>query len=109
MKIIKKKEVVTEQIEVQPGTYYFEIQLRSYKMTFGDTDKDGYTKYKIETLNNFGNVYSIKVYEDECTTEDVPYFFKQFILGEEGRKITKEEFEEEKEDILKRITDVKTL
>ncbi len=103
MKITKTKEVVTEEIEIQPGEYYFDIQLRSYKMIVGETDKDGYTKYKLETLNNFANICSVKVYDDECNSEEVPYKFKQFILGEAGKKITKEEFEYEKQDILNRI------
>lgn len=109
MKITKKKEIVIEEIEVQPGEYYFEIELRSYKMIVGETDEWGYTKYKLETLNNFGNIYSIRVYDDECKANDIPYDFKQFILGEAGRKIKKEDFEEEREDVLKRLTDVKTI
>jgi hypothetical protein len=105
MKITKTKEVVTEEIEVKPGEYYFEdSDSRTFKMVFGETDKDGYTKYKLETLNNFGNIYSVRVYDDECSSEDVPYDFKQFILGEAGKKITKEEFEYEKQDILKRLS-----
>lgn len=103
MKIIKTKEVVTEEITVEKGTYYFDIQSRCYKMEINETDEDGYTKYKMETLNNFGNIYSIRVYDDECTSEDIPYDFKQFYLGEAGRKIEKEEFDLEKQDILNRI------
>ena len=76
-------------------------------MTFEETDEDGYTKYKMETLHNFGNIYSIRVYVVECDSEDVPYDFKQFISGEAGKSITKEEFEEEREYILKRITENK--
>ena len=57
----------------------------------------------METLNNFGNIYSIRIYDDECTSEDIPYDFKQFYLGEAGRKIEKEEFDLEKQDILNRI------
>lgn len=105
MKIIKKKEVIIEEIEVLPGEYYFDIQSRCYKMFLGETDEDGYAKYKLETLNNFGNIYSIRVYDDECVSEDVPFEFKQFILGEAGKKIEKEEFDLEKQDILKRITE----
>ena len=89
MRIVKTKEVVTEEIEVKPWEYYFENNRGGYKMTFGETDEDGYTKYKMETLNNFGNIYSIRVYDDECNSEDVPYDFKQFILGEAGKKLQK--------------------
>lgn len=103
MKIIKTKEIVTEEIEVKEGTYYFDIQSRCYKITIEETDKDGYTKYKMETLNNFGNIYSIRIYDDECTSEDVPYEFKQFYLGDAGRKIEKEEFDLEKQDILNKL------
>ena len=103
MKITKTKEVVTEELEVQPGEYYFEIELRSYKMIVGETDEWNYTKYKMETLNNFSNFYSIVIHDDELTYSDVPYAFKQFILGEAGRKITKEEYEKEREETLKRI------
>lgn len=105
MKIIKTKQVIKEEIEVESGTYYFDIQARSYKITLAETDKDGYTKYKMETLNNFGNIYSIRVYDDECNSEEIPYDFKQFILGEFGKKITKEEFDFEKQDILKRMVE----
>lgn len=105
MKIIKTKEVVREEIEISSGEYYFEIQARSYKIVIEETDEDGYTKYKMETLNNFGNIYSIRVYDDECNSEEIPYNFKQFILGEAGKKITKEEFNFEKQDILKRINE----
>lgn len=105
MKIIKAKEVVTEEIEVKIGTYYFDIQARSYKMTIEKTNEEGYTKYKLETLNNFGNIYSIRIYDDECTSENIPYEFKQFYLGETGRKIEKKEFDLERQDILNRINE----
>jgi hypothetical protein len=103
MKLTKTKEVVTEEIEVSPGTYYFEIALRCNKMVIEETDEDGYTKYKMETLNNFGNIYSIRVYDDECTSEEIPYEFKQFILGETGREITEEDYIEERRDVISRL------
>ena len=103
MKIVKNKEVVTEEVTVEKGVYYFDIQSRCYKMIIGETDKDGYTKYKMETLNNFGNIYSIRIYDEEETSESMPYEFKQFYLGEAGRKIEKKEFDLEKQDILDRI------
>jgi hypothetical protein len=103
MKITKTKQVVTEEIEVSPGTYYFEIALRSNKMVIEETDEDGYTKYRMETLNNFANIYSIRVFDDECTSEDVPYEFKQFILGEAGKEITEEDYIEERRDVISRL------
>jgi hypothetical protein len=103
MKIIRNKEIVKEEVEIPSGVYYYEVDLRSYRMSFGDTDEHGYTKYELVSLSNFSNVTAIRVHEDECTSEDVPYDFKQFILEGMGRKITEEEFNIEKQEILKRV------
>jgi hypothetical protein len=88
---------------VNQGTYYFEIDLRSHKMVINETDEYGYTKYKMETINNFSNIYSIGVYEDERISEEIPYYFKQFILGEAGREITEEDYIEERRDVISRL------
>lgn len=103
MKIAKKKEVVTEEIEIKAGTYYFECDLISYCFTLKEEDEWGHADFKLETLTNFGNVYGIRIREDYCDSESIPYDFKQFILGEAGKEITEEEFKKEKEEILKRL------
>ena len=104
MKIVKTKEVVTEEIEIQAGIYYFEdSNLFSFKMTLFNEDEEGFIDYKMEILSNFGNVYGIKIREGYISSENVPYEFKQFILGESGKEISQEEFEKERQEILDKL------
>jgi len=99
MKIIKTKEVVKEEIEVLDGVYYFEKDLICNKIKLEDGE------FTMETLLNFSSPLGIKVVEDYVEEDgyNLPYAFKQFILGESGKKIEKEEYYKEREDILKRL------
>lgn len=104
MKITKTKEVITEEIEIQAGIYYFEdSNLFSYKMILFETDEYGFADYKMEILSNFGNIYGIRIREEYLSSDNVPYEFKQFILGKSGKEISQQEFEKERQDILKRL------
>jgi len=104
MKITKTKEVATEQIEILAGTYYFEDEdIVAYKFILTEPD-DNYSDYTLETLHSFSNKVGIVIRKDGTWDEDgLPYVFKQFILGISGKKIEKEEFDLEKQDILNRI------
>lgn len=105
MKITVKKEVVSEQVEVKPGTYYFSDEsLIYYKAVVSEKDKNGMSLFRLEYTKSFANVYGITVREDELYEgDDIDYSFKQFYLDIAGQKIEKEEFEEEKQDIIKRL------
>ena len=104
MKITKTKEVVTEEIEVELGTYYFECQEGLiYKMILTEYDDDG-IDYFLEEVSSWGSPYGIRVRKDTIfEEEEVPYIFSAFIRGISGEKITKEMYEQEREETLKRI------
>lgn len=103
MKITKKKEIISEEVQVIPGTYYFENDLIVYKMEIGEP-KDGWSEFRQEKVVSFSDKFGISVEQDDLYSEDdIPYYFKQFYLGIQGKKIEKEEFYKEKEDVLKRI------
>lgn len=103
MKIIKKKEVVSEEVEVIPGIYYFQNDLIDYKIVIYD-QQEGYSPYWFEKVVGFGNQFGISINTDSLySEEEIPYYFKQFYLGIEGKKIEEKEFNEVKEEVLKRI------
>ena len=108
MKITKKKEVVSESIEVQAGTYYFiSDQIEYYKLEIEEPDEDGFTFYKREYVVNDYSDFSISVRSDTISNEEeLPYKFVAFILGTAGRKIEKEEFEQQKQEVINKIANV---
>ena len=95
---------MSEEIDVQPGTYYFEDEyVSSNKFTLMHIE-DGYQDFTLETLYFQSNKFGVIIREDGAwDEEDLPYNFKQFILGEAGKDITKEEFEKEKQEVINRI------
>lgn len=103
MKITKTKEVVTEEVEVLDGVYYFESDLTSNRIKIEDEE------FTMETLLNFASPLGIKVIEDYIAEDgfNLPYVFKQFILGESGKRIEKKEYYKEREEVLKRLNKVK--
>lgn len=105
MKITVKKEVVSESIEVSPGIYYFEDEnMTYYKITLSEEDEEGVTQCRLEYTKSFANIFGITVEDREIYyDDDVPYYFKQFYLGLAGKKLEKEDFEEEKREILERL------
>lgn len=104
MKVTKKKEVVTEEIDLQPGTYYFECSEGSlHKMVLTEYDDEG-LDYFYETVDSWGSPYGIRVRKDVIfNEEELPYKFSAFIREISGKKIGKEEYDTEKEETLKRI------
>ena len=107
MKITKKKEVVTEEIEIKAGTYYFKCQDNEFhKMELGETDDNGVTNYKCTYVSNFSDIFSIKIREDYTFDEEhLPYKFSAFIREISGKKIEKEEFEQQKQEVISRLTE----
>lgn len=104
MKITKKKEVVTEEIELLPGTYYFECYEGSYHKIVLEED-EGFD-YILESIENYNSPYGIRVRKDFIVDEEeLPYKFSGFIREVSGKKIEKEDFEEQKRQVIERITD----
>jgi hypothetical protein len=107
MKITKTKKVVEEDIEVQPGTYYFEDEYMVFQKFTLKEMEDDYYDYIQETLHCSHELNGIKVYEHGAWDEnDLPYVFKQFILGIAGKKIEKEEYYKERTEILDKLKHV---
>lgn len=105
MKITKTKEVITEDIDVQPGTYYFECGSHiARKFTLFEKEDDSLQEFVFETLYGFSNRTGINMLEDNAWDEnDLPYDFKQFILGIAGKKIEKEQYYKERTEILNKL------
>lgn len=104
MKITKTKEVVTEEVEIKSGTYYLEYEnIISHKFILNDPEED-YSEYVLETLYNFSNKIGIFIKKDGAwDEEDLPYVLKQFILGISGKKIEKEDYYKEREEIKQKL------
>jgi hypothetical protein len=105
MKVIKKKEVVVEEIEVSSGEYYFECQEGiSHKMVLTDYDDGEGLDYFYEFIENYNNNYGIRVRKDTVFDgEEFPYKFSAFMRAISGKKIEKEKFEKEKQQVLERL------
>lgn len=97
MKITKKKEIITEEIEVIIKDYYFDIDLVLHKVSFKDSKN-----YTMEILHNFLNSKAIRqrTYDQY---DDIPYQLEQYLLGEKGKEVTKEEYALEREDTIKHL------
>ena len=108
MKITKKKEIVTEEIEVEAGTYYFQCQegaVHKMVLTYYDDEAEG-VDYNMESVESWFSPYGIRVRKDIAfDEEEFPYKFSAFIREISGKKIEKEEFEQQKQQVIKRITD----
>lgn len=78
MKIIMKKEVILEEIELKLVIYYFfDDNLIYYKVVVGEEDKNGMILFRLEYIKSFVNVYGIIVWEDELYEgDDIDYLFK---------------------------------
>lgn len=106
MKITKKKEVVTEEIELLPGVYYFKCNEGNYhKITLLEYDDEIGTEYVYESVENYNNHYGIRVRKDFIVDEaELPYKFSAFTREVSGEKVEKEDFEEQKRQLIERIT-----
>jgi len=104
MKITKTKEIITEEVQIKTGTYYFEDEnIIAYKFVLHEPEED-YSEYELETLQSYANLNSIKIKEDGAWDEnDLPYVFKQFILGISGKEILKEDYYKERQQILEKL------
>ena len=119
MKITKTKEVITEEIEVEDGLYFISIGYKG--------DDSPYEFYKVNINRNaFGRhtgyaqidyTFVRNDEDDSCIRTkssydnflpfDVNQFFLQdFSAEKEYKEITEEEFEQQKQEVIKRITDV---
>lgn len=104
MKVTKTKKVVIENIEVSTGTYYFECDSHIARKFTLFEKVDESQEFIFETLFNFSNKTGINMLEDTAWDEnDLPYDFKQLILGIAGKKIEKEEYYKERQQILHKL------
>lgn len=105
MKITKTKEVVTEEIELLSGTYYFECQEGNYhKISLSEYDDEIGMEYFYESVENYNSPYGIRVRRDFIAEEEeLPYKFSAFIREISGKKIDKEEYEQQKQEVLSRL------
>lgn len=105
MKVTKNKTVVTEEIEVSPGEYYFECQEgNSHKMVLTDYDDGEGIDYFYESVEEWSSPYGVRVRKDTIFDgEELPYKFSAFICGISGKKIEKEDYIIKREEVLKRL------
>ena len=104
MKIIKKKEVVIEEVEVQIGTYYFECHEGIFHKIMLEQESDDSIEYIMESVENYNSPYGIIVREDYALEgDDFPYKFSAFLLWISGKKIKKQEFEQQKQEVINRL------
>ena len=91
MKITKKKEVITEEIELLSGTYYFECQEGNYhKISLSEYDDEIGMEYFYESVENYNSPYGIRVRRDFISEEEeLPYKFSAFIREISGKKLKK--------------------
>lgn len=103
IKLVKEKEVIKEEVEVNFGTYYFEDDADYCKIELSDLE-DGYVKHRLTRVQDYSNLYGVRVYEGESELgEDVPYAFKKFIFGAKEKEITEQEYEQLKQEVINRI------
>jgi hypothetical protein len=104
MILINKVQIIEEQVEVKEGTYYFEDDnLVVYKFSFTE-DEHTYSDYKFEEVKNFSNIYSITFKEDWSDgIRNLPYKVEQFLLKKEGKEITEQLFNTEKEEVINKL------
>lgn len=108
MKITKETKVIAEEIEFEAGIYCWKDEAlitRKIKIEEIEDYKDwgGGATYEIQVLYNFSDKFGVVIQDEGGSIEDIPYSFKQFILGGRKREITQEKFEKEKQEILKRL------
>lgn len=109
MKVVKKKEIVSEEIDVQSGTYYFEChEGASHKIVLDDYENVQEIEYYLESVENYRSPFGIRVRTDIIYDgEEFPYKFSAFIRGISGKEITKEEFKKEKQEVLEKLNNGK--
>ena len=104
IKLVKEKEVVKEEIEIPFGIYYFNDDADYCKIELTYTEDD-FIKHKLTRLQDFNNLYGVRVFEDESYKgENIPYAFKKFIFGGSKNQITEQEYEQQKQEVIKRLS-----
>ena len=105
MNIQINKEIVKEYKEIQNGIYFFTCQEGTlHKFMLSEEDEDGIYEYFYETLSGYNNEYWIKVRKDFITdAEELPYKVSAFFRDVSGEVITRDEYNEEREEVLKRL------
>jgi hypothetical protein len=103
IKLIKEKEVIKEEVEIPFGIYYFNDDGVDCKIELLD-DGDDFVEHRLTRLEDFNNFYGVRVFEKASLYgEDIPYSFKKFIFGGRKNEITEQEFEQQKQEVIKRL------
>lgn len=104
MKIIKesKVETITEEIHIEQGTYYFSTDnsCQYYKIVF-EEDSDKFIDYTVIEVNDYADEKSI-ILRSDGIYECLPHKYQKLFLGG-GKKIEKEEFEENRQEVKERL------
>jgi hypothetical protein len=104
MKITKKKEVVTEEIDLEAGIYYFECHEGTCHKIVLTNDNEVGMEYFLESVESWNSPYGIRIRKDFIVDEEeLPYKFSAFIREISGKKIEKEEFEQQKQEVINRL------
>lgn len=105
MKVTKTKEVITEKIELKAGEYYFMCNdAMYYKVKIIDSPEEASIDFEYEQVENFSDAWSIRARKDFAYDEDeLPYKFSAYLREVGGKKITKEEFEKQRHEVLNKI------
>ena len=106
MRVIIKKEIVKGEIEIPPGEYYFECSDGLYhKITVYQTEGIT-TDYILESVENYSDFWGIRCRKGWSDNDDnVPYKFSAFIREISGKKIEKETFEQQKQEVIKKLNE----
>lgn len=106
MKLTKTTKIVTEDVEVLEGVYYYkDSNGSSYKTIIKHYEDDG-IDYIHERVELFYNMTRITVSKDIVfESEEIPYIFASYITGIGGEKITEEEFNKQKQEVLNKLTE----
>lgn len=102
IKITKEKQVIKEEVQIEQGIYYFYTDSGTCKIELQEEDGNVFVRRTV--LQDYSNVYGIKIWEDHRENGDsLPYEFEKFIFGEKKDEITEEQFEKERQGILKKL------
>lgn len=102
MKIVKRKEVITEEIEIPDGTYYFRKQGSEFFKITLEQDEE-ITDCIYESIDDYWDSFGIHI--DKYSTDEMPLRVTlKFLREEEYIKITEEEYNKTKLEVISRLT-----
>ena len=114
IKITKEKEVIKEEIEIKEGLYFFSVGYRGdepyeyYKININSEAygrHEGFAQIDWEFVRDDSADYCIRKKSgyDDFLPYDVNKFFLQDSAEKEYKAITEQEFEQQKQEVIKRL------